>query len=253
MRLLSWNLFGLSEEHRDVRTEAAVYTALLGGHPEVVFRSGRTPQLPDVLMFQEVVPRTYAAHICPQLSAAGYSIIPATPSADRAYFEVLAVRSPLSIEDAQIFHLDSQQGRTLLLAKTRSGGRTWLWVTGHLESLRSGASQRCAQAMVVQKLLCDHVGPSLFAGDTNLRNSEVSLKSGIVDAWEACGHSASHRWTWHAPGAEGKKRRGARFDRIWGSGVGFAAFDCVGQEPVTADGRPASDHLGIGVTVSATD
>ena len=65
------------------------------------------------------------------------------------------------------------------------------------------------------------------------------------DAWEASGAKLAERWTWVVPGSSRK----ARYDRIWGSGVRFRDFRCIGRDAVTPDGQPPSDHYGVVTTV----
>ena len=244
MRVLSWNLFGLEPDQLDVRTEAALFIALLGGRPEDVL-DGRPLPPPDVLMFQEVVDRTFHAHLRPHLAAAGYTLIPAAPP-EREYFEVLAVRAPAVVLDSDALQLESDMGRTLLVATARRDGVTWLLMTAHLESLSSGAPLRMEQARFVLELLGNHDGPAVFGGDTNLRMDEAASLGVPLDAWEASGSDPAARWTWS------KRSYRARYDRIWGRGVLFSGFRCLGTDPVTPDGQPPSDHLGIVVDARLT-
>ncbi len=242
VRVLTWNLFGLSDEHLDVRTEAAMFIALLGGTPEEVLQGGRPPPPPDVLLLQEVVERTWHAHLRPHLTAAGYTILPLAPR-PREYFEVIAVRPPFVVTGHQVHKLTSDQGRELVEVTAERDGESWLLLTAHLESLRAGSALRMQQARVVLERLANHAGPALFGGDTNLRAEEAAQLPVSCDAWEACGGKASERWTWGH--GKGSRSRGARFDRIWGAGVAFSGLRCVGRQPVTPDGQPPSDHVGV--------
>jgi len=244
VRLLSWNLFGLSDEHLDLRTEAALFTALMGGPLEQILASGQpAPPPPDVLMFQEVVDRTWHAHLRPHLSAAGYEIVPASPR-PREYFEVLAVRPPFKVLSHDITPLDSFQARELTSVTASGYGHTWLFMTAHLESLKSGAASRHIQATQVLKRLRGHDGPAIFAGDTNLRMREADVLAPLPDAWEATGAKKAERFTWSKPKASIQ----ARYDRIWGHNLRFSDFRCLGRQPVTPDKQPPSDHLGVSVT-----
>ncbi len=241
MRILSWNLFGLSDDDLDLRTEAAMFEALLGGRPEEVFDlGGRVEPPPEILMFQEVVERTYHAHLKPHLAAAGYAMVPAVPP-NREYFEVLAVRSPLGILSSSVEPLDSAMGRELLGVEAAIGGRRTLWMTAHLESMKSGSDLRMDQARHVLDRLRAYDGPAVFAGDTNVRVAEATGLDVPGDAWEACGRDPRERWT------RVSRRTGAkaRYDRIWGRGCVFTDFRCVGRRPVTPSGHPPSDHFGV--------
>ena len=251
LRLLSWNLFGLSDDHLDVRTEAAMFVALLGGPPEVVLAGGPITPPPDVLMFQEVVERSHVAHLRPHLTAAGYTLVPAEPHPEREYYELIAVRQPQGIVSTDRVRFGSAQGRELLRVETEVDGQRHLWLTAHIESLQSGAVQRMAQSVTVLEALAAFDGPAVFAGDTNLRETEaarIAQNHTLTDAWEACGASPAERWTYTSQ----RTRRGNRYDRIWGGGVRFSGFRCLGRDDVTLARQPPSDHLGVEVRLEAT-
>ncbi len=216
-----------------------MFIALLGGRPEEVFLAGTPPPPPDIVLFQEVVERTFHAHLRPHLTAAGYTIVPSQPR-PREYFEVVALRRPFVVTGHQIEPLDSGQGRELVSVTAGRDGESWLVMTAHLESMRSGAPLRREQAQVVLDRLRAHDGPALFGGDTNLRVAEADQLGDLPDAWEASGAKASERWTWVC-----EHGRRARYDRIWGRGLRFSDFRCIGKDAVTADGQPPSDHYGV--------
>jgi len=243
--VLSWNLFGLEDAHLDVRTEAALFIALLGGRPEDVLLAGKPPPPPDIVLFQEVVERTFHAHLRPHLTAAGYTIVPSQPR-PREYFEVVAVRPPFVVTGHAIHTLDSGQGRELVEVTAERDGQSWLVMTAHLESLRSGSRLRMGQARFVLDRLRAHDGPGVFGGDTNLRVEEADQLGVLPDAWEACGAKAAERWTWVR-----EHGRRARYDRIWGHRVRFSGFRCIGKDAVTPDGQPPSDHYGVMVSCRA--
>jgi len=244
IRLLSWNLFGLSDDHLDVRTEAALFLVMLGGPPGRMLLRSELPPPPDILMFQEVVERSYLAHLKPHLLAGGYVLFPPDPHPEREYFEVIAVRSPHEVISWERQSMDSAQGRELVSVVTEVDGMRCLWMTGHLESMAAGKPRRINQSLEIVRRLRSHQGPSVFAGDTNLRDAEMALveQGGpLSDAWEDSGAKPSERWT----RISGSTGRGQRYDRIWGHGVHFSDFGCVGREAVTPDGQPPSDHLGV--------
>ena len=194
-------------------------------------------------MFQEVVDRTLNAHLRPHLTAAGFTLLP-NRAPERDYYEVIAVRPPSKIVSHEVHALPSQMGRELVEVIIERDGLRWMLLTGHLESLKGGAKLRVTQARSVLERMRAHEGPAVFAGDTNLRQVEADRLGPLVDAWEACGSSRLHRWTWGP-----SKRSKARFDRIWGDGVVFDQFRTTGRDAVTADGQRPSDHLAVRVEV----
>lgn len=221
-----------------------MFTLLLGGAPGAVF-AGLAPQLPppEVVLLQEVVDRSLAAHVRPHLEAAGYVLAVGSQQA-REYFEVIAVRPPWRLLRSGVSPLDTSQGRELLWAEIEGDGHMWLVTTAHLESMPAGAALRMAQTAAVMERLRSWEGPALFGGDTNLRDAEAEQVGCLPDAWEACGEPATERWTrLRQTGA----RFPSRYDRVWGHRVIFSDFSCIGREPVTAGGATASDHLGVRV------
>ncbi len=242
LRVCTWNLNGLDPEQLDERSEAACLALLL------------RETVPDVVLLQEVTPRTWHAHIKHHFAAAGFLAVPADPVAatDSEYFCVLLVRKPHAVArgGAEPFP-NSQMGRRLVWAEVAHEGATWLLATSHLESTSAASRVRTAQLQAVVAGLVGHPGPALFGGDTNLRKAEepdVAGLDGVVDAWRAAGAHPEHRATWPSEPRGG--RPGARFDRVLVKGLTVGGFTLLGR---SAPGfpRPPSDHLGVEVVVSA--
>jgi endonuclease/exonuclease/phosphatase family metal-dependent hydrolase len=235
LQLVTWNLNGLDDHLLDERTEAAVFEMLLGGDPESVL-AGPPPVPPDVIVLQEVVERTFRAHLAPHLRAAGYAIAPSEPPA-RGYFEIIAARGGMAAAQSLPFPRTGQ-GRRLLRVQLASGLTVF---TAHLESLAPSRAVRVEQAGRVLDLLRD-AGPAVFAGDTNLREAEWDGldTNSVVDAWEQCGSDPATRATWSR----------YRYDRVWLAGGPVArAVTRIGARPLPAYGLPPSDHLGLRVVL----
>jgi endonuclease/exonuclease/phosphatase family metal-dependent hydrolase len=236
MNLVTWNLNGLEDEHLDVRTEAAMFHILLGVPIEKAATTPNfKPNTPDIVVLQEVVERTFHAHITPHFKAAGFTIFPEKPS-ERSYFEVIAVRHPILEANYSKFEY-TQQGRGLTTLSI--DGLTIL--TAHLESQKPGASMRVDQAENILKIMNKHEGAIVFAGDTNLRKSEwENLKTEhIKDAWETAGAIKKYKTTWqNAPYK-------ARYDRVWLKNLEIKNFETFGKEKVTGIDQIPSDHYGI--------
>jgi len=196
MKLVSWNLNGLEDKYLDERTEAAMFQILLGAPIEKALQQGFKPNTPDIVLLQEVVPRSYHAHIVPHLKAAGFHIFPESPT-ERSYFEVIAVKSPILETNYTTFDY-THQGRGL--SSVIIDGL--LILTAHMESQKPGKSMRIDQARQIFARMRMQPEASIFAGDTNLRKSEWkslqanSNKDEIKDAWISTGSPKKHKITW---------------------------------------------------------
>ena len=240
MQLVSWNLNGLEDMHLDERTEAAMFQILLGAPIEKVMVEGFKPNTPDIIVLQEVVERTFHAHIKPHLKAAGFHIYPDAPT-ERSYFEIIASREAFKETSYQKFSW-SDQGRGLSIAQLESGLTI---MTAHLESQKPSSSMRIDQAKEILSLTSEmpkHI-PCIFAGDTNLRKKEwLGLEKGhVLDAWEALGSAKAHKTTWQ----KGKYK--ARYDRIWTQGIQLESFETFGGNDVMGINEPSSDHWDVRV------
>ena len=234
MKLISWNLNGLEDQSLDERTEAAMFEILLGAPVEKAFAEGFQPNSPDIVVLQEVVERSYHAHILPHLKAAGFSVFPQQPSV-RSYFEMIAVRSEHMDASYAPFEY-SEQGRGLTTLKLND----LTIMTSHLESMKPGKIMRLEQAKFILEKM-QTLGPCLFAGDTNLRQTEwLSLDKGkVIDAWESIGSPEKHRTTWQYENHQ------SRFDRAWAHQLRIQNFETFGKDKVGQLDTRASDHLGL--------
>lgn len=234
MKLVSWNLNGLEDEHLDRRTEAAMFQILLGAPIEAAIDPNFKPNMPDVVLLQEVVKRTYFAHLQPHFQAAGFKLFPKEP-AIRSYFEVIAVKQNILDVKHQAFPY-SQQGRELTTL-TLDGVTI---MTAHLESMNFGKHERIDQAQfIIDKM--SELGPCVFAGDTNLREAEwEGLNHGnVIDVWSSVGAPQYNRYTWQ----QGSMR--SRFSRAWAHQINVKSFETFGKEKVASLDVSSSDHYGL--------
>ncbi len=262
MKLVTWNLNGLEDEHLDVRTESAMFQILLGAPIEDAMVEGFKPNTPDIILLQEVVERTFHAHVKTHLKAAGFTLFPHEPS-ERSYFEVIAVRQPMEpqpivrqpmerqpIERQPIKHEPiinfsyhtfeyTDQGRGL--STLTINGLTIM--TAHMESMKSGKSMRIDQAKSILEKMNQCESPCIFGGDTNLRKAEwETLKPDTVsDAWQNSGSPKKHRMTWEQHPYKG------RYDRVWTQGLNIKSFETFGTKHVNGIQQRPSDHRGIRV------
>jgi endonuclease/exonuclease/phosphatase family metal-dependent hydrolase len=235
MQLITWNLNGLEDKHLDVRTEAAMFQMLLGAPLEKALKEGFKPNTPDIVLLQEVVERSYHAHIKTHFEAAGFTLYPQKPS-ERSYFEVIATRLPVVDFHYQSFDY-SDQGRGLSSLKLEN----LTVMTAHMESMKPGSSMRLEQAKHILETMNASKTPCIFAGDTNLRKAEwESLNPDIVtDAWESTGSIKTHRFTWQMDAYK------ARYDRIWTKQVKVNKFEVFGGNKISSIKEASSDHKGI--------
>ncbi len=226
LRVLTWNLNGLDDRALDERTEAACFAMLL------------RPAQPDVVLLQEVVARSWYAHLRHHFAAAGYVSVPGDPprSSSSSYFCAVLVRGHAIRASGVERFPGSAMGRALVWARLDWEGRDLLVGTAHLESLKDGRAERMRQTDEVAARLLAHEGPAVFGGDTNLRVEEAAAiprLAELADAWVALGEPPALRDTWHG----GRAR--ARYDRVWCKGLAPLSMSLLG-----APGAP-SDHLGL--------
>ncbi len=242
MNLVTWNLNGLEDEHLDMRTEAAMFHLLLGAPIEKAVIPDFKPNMPDIVLLQEVVERTFHAHLVPHLTAAGFTLFPDAPT-ERSYFEVIATRHPVIETHYEKFSY-SDQGRGLSTLSIE--GLTIM--TAHLESQKPGASMRVDQAKQILDIMNNHQDAIIFAGDTNLRKSEwqnlePEVVKSVKDAWETTGSAKKHKRTWQM------NQYKARYDRVWQQVLGnensIKSFTTFGKEKVAGINERSSDHLGL--------
>lgn len=239
MKLVSWNLNGLEDRNLDMRTEAAMFEILLGAPIEDAMADGYKANTPDIVVLQEVVERTYHAHIVPHLKAAGFTIYPDAPT-ERSYFEVIAVRHK-SFEVSYTPFSYSDQGRGLTTLKLDD----LTVMTAHLESMKPGASMRVDQAQVVLDEMAKNAS-CIFAGDTNLRKSEWSVlnHASVKDAWVSMDSPKAHKVTWQ------QEKCKTRYDRIWTKNLEVSNFETFGKQAVAIIDERPSDHLAMRVEFS---
>ncbi|MEO0606086.1 MAG: endonuclease/exonuclease/phosphatase family protein, partial [Myxococcota bacterium] len=181
MRVTSWNLNGLDDSRLDERSEAACLRLLLRSDP------------PDVVLLQEVVRRSWHAHLKHHFAAAGYLAVPPDPTTSlHEYFVLAFVRNTHTVHGATFEPFaNSVMGRGLLAVEVSrtdpEGPPVWV-ATAHLESGREAADARVAQLSHCLQRLLDREGPGVFAGDLNLRVAEekrVPELERVTDAFEA--------------------------------------------------------------------
>lgn len=217
LHILTWNINGLETRRLDSRMEKVAMELVLGMDLKDALAGKPGPPTPEVVCLQEVVRRAHVSKLRPHLSAAGFALYPEEPPRDEGEYTLIGVRAPWRLEDVAFTRFEeSPLGRGWLEARLADeAGRSVRVLTAHMESLRSGADARVAQALELDARMHDGSDPAIFAGDTNLRAAEWSrAKAGglrAADVFELAGAPARYRDTWWPE----ESTRGYRFDRIW--------------------------------------
>ncbi|HJL17984.1 MAG TPA: endonuclease/exonuclease/phosphatase family protein [Sandaracinaceae bacterium LLY-WYZ-13_1] len=246
--LVTWNVDGLNESRLGQRMERLCLEILVGGDLKAALAGAPTPPMPHVVALQEVVHVAYRGYFAPHFAAAGYRLWPTRAPAESEYWELLAVRPPWTLVHAErrpFAHSPlGRAGTVAELVHGASGARATV-ITGHLESLRSGAEARVDQAREIAGWLREADGPAVFAGDTNLREREArTLAEPPRDAFVEAGSPATERDTWHPDAEEGGP--GFRFDRVWLAGP-------IHVRRLRLRRSRASDHHGVEVRLAIDD
>ncbi len=213
----------------------------LGGDLGAAMSGAAPPPLPDVLAFQEMTRLAwgYARH---HLGAAGFHCYPDTPP-DREDYTLLAVRPPWRLADVSYrAFTDGGLRRGCLSGTLHRDDLRVRMLSGHMESLRSGAEARLGQAREIDGWLHESSAPAFFVGDTNLRDTEWKVLRPTVralDAYELMGRPPSGRVTWWSP-----RGHGFRFDRAWLSAEGQTPHLRPLSMKLRRAGK-ASDHAGL--------
>ncbi|KTF81513.1 hypothetical protein cypCar_00035375 [Cyprinus carpio] len=241
LSLISWNVDGLdtlslAERARGLCSYLVLYT-------------------PDVVFLQELIP-SYIQYL--KKRAVSYLFV---EGSDDGYFTgIMLKKSRVKLLESEIIcYPTTQMLRNLLVAQVTFSGQKLYLMTSHLESCKNQSEERMKQLrLVFQKMTeAPEDATVIFAGDTNLRDSEVvkvgGLPPGVCDVWEQLGKQEHCRYTWDTKANSNKTVpyiSRCRFDRIFlrsaktGPRVTPDHMVLVGMEKLDC-GRYTSDHWGI--------
>ncbi|XP_050992112.1 tyrosyl-DNA phosphodiesterase 2 isoform X1 [Labeo rohita] len=241
LSVISWNVDGLdtlslAERARGLCSYLALYT-------------------PDVVFLQELIP-SYIQYL--KKRAVSYLFV---EGSEDGYFTGIMLKKSRTkfLESEIICYPTTQMLRNLLIAQVTFSGQKLYLMTSHLESCKNQSEERMKQLRVVfQKMReAPEDATVIFAGDTNLRDSEVvkvgGLPPGVCDVWEQLGKQEHCRYTWDTKANSNKTVpyvSRCRFDRIFlrsaktGPRVTPEHMALVGMEKLDC-GRYTSDHWGI--------
>lgn len=242
MRLLTWNVDGVDHKRIGARMEKLCVELFLGGDLRAALDGRTLPPMPEVLGFQEMTRHAHGA-LKQHLRAAGFTTWPSEPLDDREDYRMVAVRAPWSLLECEDRPFSDSPLRRGCLVAELDGPFRCRFITGHLESLRSGRDARIAQAREIDAWLHESATPAIFGGDTNLRQGEWAvIRRGFRarDAFHLAGEPREHAATWWPENGP----PGYRFDRFWLT----AQWQLESFRRRRAIG--ASDHAGIEIAVS---
>ncbi|XP_059529910.1 tyrosyl-DNA phosphodiesterase 2 isoform X3 [Myotis daubentonii] len=210
---------------------------------------------PDVIFLQEVIPPYYSLL---KKRASSYEII--TGQDDGYFTAIMLKKSRVKLKSQEIIPFpNTQMMRNLLCVHASVSGNELCLMTSHLESTRGHAKERANQFKMVLKKMQEapESATVIFAGDTNLRDHEVTkcggLPSNISDVWEFLGKPKHCQYTWDTQMNSNLGIRATckhRFDRIFfraaagGDHIIPQSLDLLGLEKLEC-GRFPSDHWGL--------
>jgi endonuclease/exonuclease/phosphatase family metal-dependent hydrolase len=245
----SYNVDGLSAEIHHSRERCSEISRLL------------INKSPDVIFLQEVTPQSIDqyTHL---LGQQGYNLVSPQNPVLASYFTVAF--SKLSGHCKRFSFPDSarsKMGRDVLSYEIIINNRRAQFLSSHLESLADGGEVRKAQMEYMLELIDSFSGPSVMAGDLNIRNKEaesliVKLKKKakdrktdfkIFDCWESMGKNENSKNTWVFPDPASKHIQ-ARYDRMYCNGkhIKITEFSLIGKEVMPAPiSTTPSDHFGM--------
>ncbi|XP_075389410.1 tyrosyl-DNA phosphodiesterase 2 [Tenrec ecaudatus] len=239
--LITWNIDGLDLNNLPERARGVCsYLALYN---------------PDVVFLQEVIPPYYSYL---RKRATSYEII--TGNEDGYFTAIMLKKSRVKLKSQEIIPFPStEMMRNLLRVHVTVSGNDLCLMTSHLESTKGHAKERVSQLKVVLKEMQEapESATVIFAGDTNLRDQEVTkcggLPDNILDVWEFLGKPKHCQYTWDT---QMNSNLGIpatcklRFDRIFfraaveGGHIIPRSLDLLGLEKLDC-GRFPSDHWGL--------
>ncbi|XP_066208943.1 tyrosyl-DNA phosphodiesterase 2 [Saccopteryx leptura] len=210
---------------------------------------------PDVIFLQEVIPPYYSFL---KKRARNYDIVKGN---EEGYFTAIMLKkSRVKFKSQEIIHFpNTQMMRNLLCVNASVSGNELCLMTSHLESTRGHAKERMSQLkMVLQKIQeAPESATVIFAGDTNLRDHEVTkcggLPGNVSDVWELLGKPKHCQFTWDTQANSNLGIRAVskhRFDRVFfraaaeGGHITPQSLDLLGLERLDC-GRFPSDHWGL--------
>ena len=205
----------------------------------------------DVIALQEVVP-WFSAAVGKEEWARAYQMPKIKPEEAGGQW----ILSKVPIEKASLHKLPGPQGRTVLIATLKVGGRRLDVATTHLESPLSDGSIRAKQIEAIQSRLRD-ADDTLFLGDLNFGDGEPEEKKidpAFVDVWKTL-KPKDAGLTWDMDSSDMAKKgafpgeKSRRLDRILLRSSVWKPREIriIGDQPIVSGRKDLfpSDHFGL--------
>jgi endonuclease/exonuclease/phosphatase family metal-dependent hydrolase len=218
-------------------------------------------ELPDLIFFQEGTVETTRIYST-LLGKNGYNLVSPQQLVESPYFTLAFSKVSGT---CQRLHFKgpahSEMGRDILSYEVVINNRATRFLSSHLESLADYKDTRTAQLEMMLDLITDFDGPSIVAGDLNIRNKEAeqvlnkmkkkskekNVPFQLFDCWESLGRNEKMKNTW-IHGDPSLSHIQARYDRIYCNGHFIRAtdFKLIGTDHMPAPVYTTpSDHFGM--------
>ncbi|XP_003748534.1 tyrosyl-DNA phosphodiesterase 2 [Galendromus occidentalis] len=247
LKIVSWNIDGLDQKNRDLRTKNVCATVKKAAA--------------DIVMLQEVVPETL--RLIDETLSKEYHLV---HSGVAEYFTAMLFhRKRVSFVQDKVFEFsNSVMGRKLQAAEVSFKNAHKLFILNtHLESTGEFSDARRVQLQKCFRNLnkISDGYSAVLAGDLNLRDKELDgiggIPAGICDMWERLGSRPEAKYTWDMTrndnllwNARFKPR--CRFDRMYFKeslaqprALKPVYFGLIGLERILPHRCFPSDHWGL--------
>jgi len=245
---VTWNLDGIADKNRKGRTQAVIQVIL--------------QRSPDIVFFQEVIPETLAW----LKTALDTRYLFGNGGDEKAggnnYFTaVLLKRSVVYRDSFQVVEFEGTlMARDLSIVEAQIGDKKLLLINTHLESTKDFANVRMEQLKAAFNRVKNAPSSAsvIFAGDLNIRDSEVAkvgLPENVQDVWVATGSRKEVEYTWDTlrnnnTEIPSKFKPRMRFDRVYlrpsnAGDVKPEHFGLIGIKKVPGHQVFPSDHWGL--------
>ncbi|CAN7989444.1 unnamed protein product [Ixodes hexagonus] len=243
LKFITWNIDGIDDKNLLLRTKAVC---------SIIESSGI-----DIVFLQEVVPTSVKIL---EKSLPGYKLL--VGNSVEYFTATLLRKNRVKYESHEVYPFsNTAMGRNVTYIKASFSDKPLTLMNTHLESTAEFAEARKVQLKrCIRKGIKEPAERSvIFAGDLNLRDSELDDLGGLPhnfeDVWESCGQRKEARYTWDMTRNDnvtwnGRFKPRCRFDRVYfkrsqPTSLKPVFFGLIGLERLKPHRCFPSDHWGI--------